>query len=200
MRVILYFKITVMENMNVYLYGGKGRDDATISIVPDNVMPELNKIYELDATNGDGFLLIAYPNKDSETKFEFQYWEELIEYDEMAGGGGLFDQDDDLVVMLLVVILAAVLSILCICLTIVFLIRKHRAMINKIEIEIVDGGKTGRQMLEGEGGALSPEILSPEIQSERNSPVQSLGPENQPQPTFADAGNNNGQIQLVEGG
>ena len=38
MKPILYVKVTAMDNMNVYLYGGPNRDEATISVVKDNMM------------------------------------------------------------------------------------------------------------------------------------------------------------------
>ena len=67
-----------MDNMNVYIYGGASRDNATIKVIPDNTMPTIGQLYTIDATNGDGFLVVAFPSQDTDTKFEFSYWEEQI--------------------------------------------------------------------------------------------------------------------------
>lgn len=58
--------------MNVYAYGGKSRDTATEQLVENNGQVELNKIYSVDVDSGA--LIIAYPNKDKETEFAFNYW------------------------------------------------------------------------------------------------------------------------------
>lgn len=41
LKPILYLKVTAMENMSVYVYGGPDRDQATMQVVPDNEMPTL---------------------------------------------------------------------------------------------------------------------------------------------------------------
>ena len=58
--------------MNVYIYGGQSRFDATESIVKDNMQAVVGKNYTFDATQG--ILVVAYPNKDVDTQFEFKYW------------------------------------------------------------------------------------------------------------------------------
>lgn len=74
--MILYLKVVAMDNMNVYIYGGKNRDDANIMVVPENAMPTIGELYTLDATDGNGFLIVAFPNQDQDTNFEIEYWEE----------------------------------------------------------------------------------------------------------------------------
>jgi len=58
--------------MNVYLYAGTSRVDATEPIVAGNEQVEIGTTYKIGAY--DGLLLIAYPNKDKETEFGFNYW------------------------------------------------------------------------------------------------------------------------------
>lgn len=60
----LYFKVTEMENINVYIYGGKSRNEATVSLVPGNEMPSINEVYMIDASADEGILVVAFPNKD----------------------------------------------------------------------------------------------------------------------------------------
>ena len=75
-QLILYLKVVAMDNMNVYIYGGKDRDNANIMVVPENAMPTIGELYTLDATDGNGFLIVAFPNQDQDTTFEIEYWEE----------------------------------------------------------------------------------------------------------------------------
>ena len=58
--------------MNVYLLGGKDRDSATNKIVKDNEKVELEETYVFDYK--EGIMVVAYPNKDKSTDFEFEYW------------------------------------------------------------------------------------------------------------------------------
>jgi len=63
--------VTKAKEMNVYLYGGLSRSNATLPIVEGNMQVELEKTYSTNSTNG--LLLIAYPNYDVATEFEFNY-------------------------------------------------------------------------------------------------------------------------------
>ena len=51
-KLVLYVKVTAMENMNVYIYGGKNRDEANTMVVAENAMPTVGELYTLDATDG----------------------------------------------------------------------------------------------------------------------------------------------------
>ena len=57
--------------MNIYLYGGSSRRQASKSITPNNEQVEIGKTYKIDYRVG--FLLIAYPNKDKIANLEFKY-------------------------------------------------------------------------------------------------------------------------------
>ena len=57
--------------MNVFLYGGPNRFEATQSVVQDNLRVQVGKSYYIDYSVG--FLLVAYPNKDKQTEFEFTH-------------------------------------------------------------------------------------------------------------------------------
>ena len=91
LKSILYVKVTAMDNMNVYIYGGPHRDQALQMVVPDNEMPTIDQLYTIDASEGDGFLIVAFPNVDSVTKLEFSYWEELVEVEEIVEGSQLVE-------------------------------------------------------------------------------------------------------------
>ena len=58
--------------MNIYAYGGLNRHSATASVSSGNEALEVGKLYTVDATMG--MLLIAYPESDTNTDFEFEYW------------------------------------------------------------------------------------------------------------------------------
>ena len=68
----IYLQVTKAQNMNVYLYGGKDRFNADVSIVNDNQPVKVGSNYTISIDSG--MLLVAYPNKDSETDFEFKIW------------------------------------------------------------------------------------------------------------------------------
>ena len=80
-------------------------------------MPELGKKYEVDASNGDGILVVAFPNKDAETSFEFDYWTEI------KGGpsDGVSEEDDMMMIYIyagagaacLLIVTVIVVCILC---------------------------------------------------------------------------------------
>ena len=57
--------------MNVYLYGGSDRFNAITPITDQNEQVVLDQEYTVDADVG--FLLIAYPDEDAETEFEFTF-------------------------------------------------------------------------------------------------------------------------------
>lgn len=59
------------KEMNVYIYGGSSRFNATIPLVKDNEPIETGKTYTIDAN--DGMLIVAYPNHEVDTEFEFVY-------------------------------------------------------------------------------------------------------------------------------
>ena len=48
--------------MNVYIYGGKSRDNATEKIIDFNDQIQLNKEYSIDYNMG--MIIVAFPNKD----------------------------------------------------------------------------------------------------------------------------------------
>lgn len=70
--------------MNVYLYGGPDRLSATLPIVENNEAVSLGQTYKIDSETG--FLLVAYPNTDVETEFEFSYTLEGYYQVEIVGG------------------------------------------------------------------------------------------------------------------
>jgi len=62
MKPIIYIKVTAIENVNVYIYGGPNRDEATITIIKDNMMATIGQLYTIDASTGNGLLLVAFPD------------------------------------------------------------------------------------------------------------------------------------------
>ena len=70
--VKIHVKVKKADQMNVYLYGGKDRASATSKIVDENANPEVDEEYVFDYA--EGIMIVAYPNKDQATNFEFEYW------------------------------------------------------------------------------------------------------------------------------
>jgi len=68
----IFLKVTAADEMNVYLYGGSSKRNATIPIVDQNAPVKVGKTYTIDAN--DGMLLVAYPNHNVTTNFQFTYW------------------------------------------------------------------------------------------------------------------------------
>ena len=69
--------------MNVYVYGGRSREEAKVSLVSGNKQPDIDTIY--DITYESGILVIAYPDLQADidvelpTNLEFEYWVEAVE-------------------------------------------------------------------------------------------------------------------------
>ena len=59
------------NGMNVYLYGGNNRFNASIPLVKGNEQVKVGETYTIDSAVG--MLLVAYPNQDVDTEFEFVY-------------------------------------------------------------------------------------------------------------------------------
>lgn len=69
----LFFKVTKMTEINVYIYGGSSRDNATEKITDKNKAVEINKEYSVDVDTG--IFIVAFPNKNqNETELAFNYW------------------------------------------------------------------------------------------------------------------------------
>ena len=68
----LHFWINLSTNMNVYVYEGKTRLTATKSLVENNRQASASVNFEVGLDSG--LLVIAYPQKDLATRFEFNYW------------------------------------------------------------------------------------------------------------------------------
>lgn len=58
----LFFKVTKMTEINVYIYGGSSRDNATEKITDKNKAVEINKEYSVDVDTG--IFIVAFPNKN----------------------------------------------------------------------------------------------------------------------------------------
>ena len=59
--------------MNIFLYGGTSRFNATEQVVSSNEAAEINTNYTISFTSG--MLLVAFPNEDQDgAHFEFEYW------------------------------------------------------------------------------------------------------------------------------
>jgi hypothetical protein len=136
-----------MDNMNVYIYGGPNRDEALMQIVPDNEMPNLNQLYTIDGSTGNGFLVVAFPNVDSVTRLEFSYWEELKEVEDLVAENVLSDSDNEDDMMMLYALAGFGVLFLCICISVVCVIRKKRAMAAKIGMELLPE-PTDRQFID----------------------------------------------------
>ena len=69
--------------MNVYVYGGRSREEAKVSLVSGNKQPDIDTIYDINYESG--ILVIAYPDLQADidvelpTNLEFEYWVEAVE-------------------------------------------------------------------------------------------------------------------------
>ena len=63
--------VTKAKDMNVYIYGGADRFSANMPIVPNNEAVTVGQTYRVDSETG--FFILAYPNEDVPTDFEFTY-------------------------------------------------------------------------------------------------------------------------------
>lgn len=68
----IFVQITKAKNMNIYLWGGQDRESATKWLVKSNRKAVENYNYTYDASQG--IFMVAYPDKDKDTEFEFRYW------------------------------------------------------------------------------------------------------------------------------
>ena len=68
----IHFKLSQKTEMNVYLYGGKSRFEATESIIPGNNQANVGQTYTVGVDKG--IMIVAYPNEGVETDFGFEYW------------------------------------------------------------------------------------------------------------------------------
>ena len=57
----IHVQVTKMKNMNVYLYGGQSRFNATTKIISSNRQVDAKTNYTIDYQ--EGMLLVAYPEK-----------------------------------------------------------------------------------------------------------------------------------------
>lgn len=71
-EIRIKLKVNIAKEMNVYLYGGNNRLNATISMVENNDQVIPGKTYSIDYKKG--MLLVAYPNTNVTTDFSFSYW------------------------------------------------------------------------------------------------------------------------------
>ena len=81
--------------MNVYIYGGKSRDDAKVSLVPGNAQAAVDTLYYVDYSQG--ILVVAFPDKQEDpavempTHLEFEYWIQAVASTEDGGQSNAID-------------------------------------------------------------------------------------------------------------
>ena len=68
--VKIHLTVSKATGMNVYLYGGRDRYTALEEIVPGNEAVTVGTTYTTDSDKG--FLLVAYPDLDADTEFEYR--------------------------------------------------------------------------------------------------------------------------------
>jgi hypothetical protein len=56
----LHLQISNKLEMNVYIYGGTSRLEATESVIAENAQAEVGTTYSINPSKG--FLVVAYPN------------------------------------------------------------------------------------------------------------------------------------------
>ena len=100
----------------------------------------------VDATYGDGILVVAFPDKDADTEFSFEYWvEELIE--EMVIDEDIEETPFGVDMMLIYAIAGTGVCLLLICCCVICIIRRKRMLANtKVGME-VGGMPMGNMMM-----------------------------------------------------
>lgn len=73
--VIIKINVTKMDEMNVYIYGGRSKASAFESVTVNNSQVELGNVYNISAYRG--FVVVAYPNENKDTEFAFNYWADV---------------------------------------------------------------------------------------------------------------------------
>lgn len=68
----IHIHISSKVEMNVYIYAGKSKMEATESVVLGNEQASVGQTYSVSADKG--FLIVAYPNENKQTEFGFNYW------------------------------------------------------------------------------------------------------------------------------
>jgi hypothetical protein len=101
--------------MNVFIYGGKNREEATQGITDENIQVETGKNYSIDATKG--FVIVAFPNNEVDTDFEFDYWVDYHYQSSIVEMITQFDfegENGDTVFLVFCIVLALII-IICLC-------------------------------------------------------------------------------------
>ena len=111
----IFLKIKNNKNLNVYLYGGRDRYNAVESIISGNKKAELNTNYTVDVD--DGFLIVAYPDENVPTEFEFEYWvadlsEDLVKRIEDLNFAG---KDGETLLAVILLVTFCILLFFCCC-------------------------------------------------------------------------------------
>ena len=91
-RIKIQVGITNSTEMNIYIYGGSSRWQATENVIPSNSWAEVGGKYKIEYEIG--MLLIAYPNAELETKFGFEY-HIIVEDDPNAASDGSEEGEED---------------------------------------------------------------------------------------------------------
>ena len=69
----IYFKLNKAYDMNVYIWEGQTRDEATKAIVFNNANPNIGQTYSVSGDSG--ILVVSYPNQNAvDTELSFDFW------------------------------------------------------------------------------------------------------------------------------
>lgn len=68
----IHIHISRKKEMNVFIYGGASKREATESIIDGNQQVTVGETYSIDPSKG--FVVVAYPNENVATEFAFNYW------------------------------------------------------------------------------------------------------------------------------
>jgi len=113
----IYIEVSKMTNMNVYIYGGPDRFSATEQITKGNQMPVTGRNYSIPVSKG--VLVVAYPNQEVDTEFEFKYWVDTFNnksWSDMLTTWDFTGEDGDMVFLIFCIVAAIVLIIVMCCL------------------------------------------------------------------------------------
>lgn len=68
----LHVRISTKKDVNVYVYGGRSRHEATENVISGNAQASAGATYSIGVDKG--FLIVAYPDAGAAGEFGFTYW------------------------------------------------------------------------------------------------------------------------------
>lgn len=76
--MLVYF--TDLTNVEIHMYSGKGRENATKGVEPNDGPVLRGKTYKLNVTEGSFYIVVTPNEGEADTRYEFLFWVEGEEH------------------------------------------------------------------------------------------------------------------------